>query len=253
MEAFINEIDQNFDVFFDEVEVNIHSVIAGQKAEQYKNKFKQSYRRLVSYQAWISEILEKVACVESISFFKEAQNDALASHALARQGAWRVSLMSLRSCIENTVFGIYYLEHPVELKLWTIGKHKLGFTESVNYLAKHPKFIGLADDSINGIEALKTEYSTLSKAVHGSSKLFRMTKTGSIEGLNIKSDSDFGGWQTRERFVINAINLLLLTFFRDDLAGAANSNLRKAVSISIPDSKFSKIKEHYQVNLKKQV
>jgi hypothetical protein len=252
MEAFISEIDQNFEVFFEEIEVNINSVITGQKSAPYKAKFKQSYRRLVSYQAWISEILEKIACTESISFFKEAQNDALASHALARQGAWRVSLMSLRSCIENTVFGIYYLEHPVELKLWTLGKHKLGFTESVNYLTKHPAFIDLADSSINGIDALKNEYATLSKAVHGSSKLFRMTKSGSIEGLNIQSNIDFGAWQSREQSVISAINLLLLTFFRDDLSGAANSNLRKAVSISISVTKYSKIKEHYKVNLKKQ-
>ncbi|MGF1707460.1 hypothetical protein [Enterovibrio baiacu] len=249
MQSFLQEVDQNFDSFFNEVEANISSVIADNNA--YKDKFKESYRRLVSYQAWKSEILEKIACDESLQFFTEAQNDGLMSHALARQGSWRVALMSLRSCIENTVFGLYYLEHPVELKLWAKNKHKLGFTETITYLAKHPSFIDINEPSILGIEALKNEYATLSKAVHGSSKLFRMTKTGSIEGLNITSMPDFGGWQSRERAVLNALNLLLTTFFKEDLVGSANANLRKAVSIAVSSDKFVKIKEHYRINLNK--
>ncbi|HEW9976968.1 TPA: hypothetical protein VGT13_003970 [Shewanella algae] len=246
MDALVKEIDANFDSFFDEVQVNLEQVIKSNNSE--KEQFKLSYRRLVSYQAWMSEVLEKIACDESLSFFKEAQNDALMSHALARQGAWRVALMSLRSCIENTVFGLYYLQHPVELELWVEGKHKLGFTETINYLLKHPKIVS-TDASINGVELLKAEYSTLSKAVHGSSKLFRMTKTGKIEGLNIVSPVDFGGWKKREFAVLNSLNLVLLSFFREELVGAANVNLRKAISIAINPSKFDLIKEKYKVNL----
>ncbi|WKY59300.1 hypothetical protein Q5H80_06635 [Vibrio sp. SNU_ST1] len=246
MDSFIKEIDVNFEVFFNEVQVNIDNVIQNNNSD--KDQFKLSYRRLVSYQAWMSEILEKVTCEESLSFFIEAQNDALMSHSLARQGSWRVALMSLRSCIENTVFGLYYIQHPVELELWTEGKHKLGFTETVNYLSKHPKF-NSTNSTINGIETLKAEYATLSKAVHGSSKLFRMTKTGQIEGLNVASPSDFGSWRTREISVLNSLNLILLCFFQDDLVGAANSNLRKAISVAINQSKFPLIKSELKINL----
>ena len=98
----------------------------------------------------------------------------------------------------------------------------------------------------------QTEYATLSKAVHGSSKLFRMTKGGVVEGLNIQSPSDFGGWKKREMAVITSINLTFITFFRHELAGAANLNLRKSISLAIPDSKFDKIKEDYKIRLKKQ-
>ncbi|EOW9227939.1 hypothetical protein ACOA8N_002746 [Vibrio cholerae] len=249
MDAIIKEIDANFESFFNDVQTNIEQVIKFNNSE--KDQFKLSYRRLVSYQAWMSEVLEKVACDETLLFFKEAQNDVLMSHALARQGAWRVALMSLRSSIENTVFGLYYLQHPVELELWIDGKHKLGFTESINYLSKHPKF-DATNSFINGIETLKEEYATLSKAVHGSSKLFRMTKTGHIEGLNIVSMPDFGAWKTREIAVLNSLNLIFLCFFRDDLVGASNPNLRKAISIAIKPCKFEMIKKHFQINLKKQ-
>ncbi|MEH8149181.1 hypothetical protein [Aeromonas veronii] len=248
MDALIKEIDFNFESFFTETQSNINSTLATYNAN--KEVFKQSYRRLVSYQAWICEIIEKHACEESLLFFKEAQNDVIMSHALARQGAWRVSLMSLRSCVENTVFGLYYLQHPVELQLWTKGKHKLGFTETINYLSNHPSFDGV-DSSISGIEAVKKEYATLSKAVHGSSKLFRMTKTGKIEGLNIVSSPDFSGWVTRESAVLNALNLTFLCFYKDDLTGMANINLRKTISLAINKNKFSKIKEKFKVNLNK--
>lgn len=250
MDALLQEIDHNFEAFFEQAEKNVNDVIKGQKTE--KDSFKESYRRLVSYQAWMSEVLDKIACNESISFFKEAQNDVLASHLLARQGAWRVALMSLRSSIENTVFGLYYLEHPVELALWAQGKHKLGFSETISYLSKHPSFIDFPKSNITGIEALKAEYATLSKAVHGSSKLFRMTKAGVVEGLNIQSPPEFGRWKTREIAVITSINLIFITFFRNELTGAANLNLRKSISLAIPDSKFAKIKEDYKITLRKQ-
>ncbi|MDR7020129.1 hypothetical protein [Aeromonas salmonicida] len=248
MDALIKEIDFNFESFFNETETNINNTLINYDTQ--KEDFRFSYRRLVSYQAWICEVIEKNACEESLLFFKEAQNDVIMSHALARQGAWRVSLMSLRSCVENTIFGLYYLQHPVELQLWVKGKHKLGFTETINYLSNHPNFEGV-DSSISGIEAVKKEYATLSKAVHGSSKLFRMTKTGKIEGLNIVSPPDFGGWVTREAAVLNALNLTFLCFYKDDLTGMANLNLRKTISLAINKNNFPKIKEKLKVNLNK--
>lgn len=248
MKDYIEEVDNNFNVFFDEVETSVKNVF--EENNKNKSKFKASYRRLVSFQAWNSEVISMIASQKSIDFFMEAQNDALTSHALARQGAWRVALMSLRSCIENTLFGLYYVDHPVELKLWELGKHRLGFTEVVNYLSKHPQFIGFSEQ-FTGIEILKSEYSTLSQAVHGSSKLFRVTKEGGIQGLNIVSPADFGKWQAREQMTVVSLNMILLTFFRENLTGASNLNLRKALSLVIPEKNFIKIKSEYQITLRR--
>lgn len=248
MKDYIEEVDDNFSTFFDEVEHSVKSVL--EENNKNKSKFKESYRRLVSFQAWNSEIISTIATQRSVDFFREAQNDALTSHALARQGAWRVALMSLRSCVENTLFGLYYVDHPVELKLWELGKHRLGFTEVVNYLSKHPQFIGFSEQ-FTGIEILKTEYATLSQAVHGSSKLFRVTKEGEIQGLNIVSPVDLGKWQAREQMTVISLNMILLTFFKEDLTGASNLNLRKALSLVIPEKNFGRIKKEYKVNLRK--
>jgi hypothetical protein len=248
MNNYINEVDDNFEDFFVSASSDILSVMG--QLDDKKDKFKESYRRLVSLQAWRSELFETCLDPKAEEFFKEAQNDALMSHTLARQGAWRVALMSLRSCIENTIFGLYYCDHLVELKLWENGEHKLGFSEVVTYLSKHPDFKGFSDQE-TGIDGLKSEYATLSKAVHGSSKLFRMTKGGSIEGLNIYSNPDLGGWVCRERSVLISINKILIVFFRSRLQGASNLNLRKAISLAIPESKHAPIKGSYGVSLRK--
>src|SRR5437870_9984913 len=96
-----------------EVEANFQKFRTSNKAallattaalESQANKFFKSYRRIVSLQAWRSELLETAISSGSLSFFLEAQNDALTSHALAGCGSWRSSLQALRSCIENVLF-----------------------------------------------------------------------------------------------------------------------------------------------------
>lgn len=211
--------------------------------------YKESYRRIVSLQAWRSELLEKIIQGDADDFFKEAQNDALMSHSLARQGAWRVALMCLRSCIENTLFGIYYSEHPVELKQWSTGAHRLGFTEAVTYLSKHPMLLKISEQ-ISGIELIKSEYATLSRAVHGSSKNFRVTKSGEIEGLNVVDVTELSKWATREKNTLIGINFIMLALFRDNIAGAANINLRKAISVVIPENKHNQVKSEFLVQLR---
>lgn len=248
MRDYIEEIDNNFSIFFDEIETKLFKVI--KELNTNRDDFSASYRRLVSMQAWRTELLENGNIATGAEFFREAQNDALVSHALARQGAWRVSLMALRSCIENTLFCLFYNDHPVELDLWRAGEHRLGFSETINYLSNHPKFRDLPE-TFTGISGLKSEYSTLSKAVHASSKLFRVTKKGEIEGLNIATKQDLGGWKTREKSCLVNINLILLTFFREDLHGAANINLRKAVSLVIGSSKHEEIYKKLGIKLKK--
>ncbi len=217
--------------------------------EKNKDRYKDSYRRSVSIRAWRSELIDKLMTEDAGAFFKEAHNDVLMSHVLARQGAWRVALMSLRSCIENILFGLYYHQHPVELELWELGKNKLGCAESLTYLSNHPTFLNI-DDEISGIAMIKREYSTLSKAVHGSAKSFRMTKSGLVKGLNIPSEHEFGAWLSREKNTLIGINEILLTFFHKELQGASRQNLRKAISLAIPDSKHVKIKQELNVSLR---
>lgn len=247
MNNYIEEVDNNFDNFFEEVKIS--SINAFDSLSVNKEDFKESYRRLTSFQAWNSELLKDVACADTKGFFLEAQNDALMSHALARQGAWRVALMSLRSCIENTLFGLYYINHPVELKLWKVGSHKLGFSEVKNYLMKHPDFSGLPD-KVTGISELEKEYATLSKAVHGSSSSFRVTRDGHVEGLNVLSDADLGSWKCREKKTVKLLNIVLLNFFKEDLAGTSLPNLRKSISLAIPHTLFFDIKKELNVKLR---
>lgn len=247
MQNYLTEVDGNFVRFYAALPGEISATLDGLAAQE--QKFRDSYRRLVSLQAWRGELIEKIVPPAAEAFFKEAQNDGLMSHSLARQGAWRVALMSLRSCIENTLYGLYYMDHPVELVQWQSGGFKLGFTEAISYLAKHPNFDGLSEQN-SGIDTIKAEYATLSKAVHGSAQSFRVTKTGEIQGLNIVSLPELGAWGTRERFTLTALNTILLVMFREHLQGAANVNLRKAISLTIPEQKHDAIKDQFKVRLR---
>lgn len=247
MEQLKSEIQANFERSFVATRSSVTDTLRA--LETHKDKFASSYSRLVSLQAWRSELLNTILASDAEAFFKEAHNDALMSHALARQGAWRVALMSLRSLIENTVFGLYYCDHPVELQQWQIGEHKPGFSETISYLLRHPKLKDLPA-AITGIDSLKAEYATLSKAVHGSAKSFRMTRDGMVTGLNVNSASDLGAWTSRESATICSINLLLISFFSEHVKGAALPNLRKAISLSIPQSKHAAIKAALHVSLR---
>lgn len=249
MSTLLNVIDENYEKFYNTSIVNLNAVIQQNDANK-GTQFKESYFRLVSIQAWRTHIVEANNECNSIGFFKEAHNDALISHILARQGAWRVALSSLRSCIENVLFCLYYLDHKVEMRLWETGKHKLGFTEVVNYLSNHPNFNNF-NESQTGIAQIKKEYALLSKAVHGSAENFRMTKTGVIEGLNIYSLPDLSAWATREKLTITSLNKILIVFFKELLQGAANSNLRKAVGIAVPEDYYADIKTNFGVRLRK--
>lgn len=245
MNDYIEEVDNNFDEFFENVKAS--SLAGFDYLDNYKDCFKRSNRILVSLQAWNSELISHESSKAKF-FFLEAQNDVLMSHALARQGAWRVALMSLRSSIENVLFGLFYLDHSVELQLWELGKHKLGFTEVKNYLKVHPAFINISDN-VNGLANLGKEYATLSKAVHGSSTLFRVTRNGQVEGLNILSKEDLNKWKSRETETIKLLNMVMLTFFKEKLNGAALPNLRKAISLAIPQSLFGDIRTTLKVRL----
>lgn len=207
-----------------------------------------SYRRLTSLQAWRAH-LETHISEGSLAFFLEAQNDALTSHVFACLGSWRSALKALRSCIDNILFCLYYKDHPVELEMWHAGNHKPTFSDLFSYLEHHPACVRTA--TLDAVQPLRNEYTTLSKAVHASAKSFRMTRD--IKGTLLWSDSkeQKGKWESRESAVIANINLLLLALFRNDLSGVAAPGLRDAISLAISPSKYSDIKNHMKVALRR--
>lgn len=212
--------------------------------------YSKCYARLISFQAWSSYLLENTFPEGVLSFVTEAQNDGLISYLLARQGMWRPSLQSLRSCLENNLIAHYYVDHPVEYKLWEIGKHRMGFTELCAYFEAHPSFRGLEDQNLTGLPQMKSEYADLSKAVHGSSKSFQMGDKDNMPNVYVGERKSFGQWATRQRLTIEALNLFLITFHRAQLAGIGYPALRKALSYSVSSTFIPKIKSEYKVTIK---
>jgi hypothetical protein len=160
-------------------------------------------------------------------------------------GAWRSSLKSLRSCIENVLFAMYYKDHPVELRLWDQGAHRLGFAESVSYFERHPDLTKVTN---RGLDVLSHEYAVLSRAVHASAQSFRMTSDGKTL-LWSGEKSRLGAWATREAAVIKGINLFLIALFRAELQGARKPNLRQAIAFAVPATLFPKVKAEHSVVL----
>ena len=207
----------------------------------------QSYLQLVSLNAWRTELLANLISTDSTSFFLEAQNDGLVSHVFARIGAWRSALKSLRSCLENIAFCLYFKDHSVELTLWKIGKYKPGFAATVEYLGKHPALDGISP-SVSGLDVFEREYATLSRAVHGSAS-FQMTAVKGSTSLWTADLQSLGKWRTRERLTLQSINLLLTTVFREHLQGAQHPQLRKAISFAISPARHADIKSTLGITL----
>jgi hypothetical protein len=240
------EIEKNFDAFTQTWKDDLKQVITELDIET--PKFFLSYLILTSMQAWRSELLEQLLHEDALAFYLEAQNDAVTSHYLARQGCWRPALKALRSCIENVMQSLYYYEHPVELKLWHQGKHFLQRAGLIAYLESHPNLIGLLA-KYTGLTTLGVEYTTLNNAVHASAKSFRMTADAGGIQLATNAKASLGAWTTRERHVIRGINFLLMSFFADKLKGAAYPNLRMAISFAIPVADHAEIKKLLGISL----
>jgi len=246
MKDLKQEIRQGFEKFEPAWQAELSSVI--KSLGKSDNEFFESYLQLVSLNAWRNELVQTVISAQSASFFLEAQNDGLVSHVFARMGAWRSALKSLRSCIENTVFCLYFKDHSVELSLWSSGKFKPGFSSTIDYLRGHPMVDGI-DPSLTGIDILEKEYSTLSRAVHGSSQFQMTAGTGGATSLWTDSTISLGKWRTRERLVLQALNLLMMTMFREHLQGTQRPQLRFAISFAVPPNKFAALKSKLGIAL----
>ena len=195
-----------------------------------------------------SLVLEGHLSPGALSFYTEAQNDALLSHFLARIGAWRSSLQALRSVLENSLFSWFYKDHPVELQLWEIGKHSPPISSFVGYMENHPCTADLPD-SVTGMSLLSSEYSTLSRAVHASAKSFRMTGDKPFPALVRPEKVLLSKWVTREKRVLLIVNLLLMCLYRADLQGSRLRDLRKSISLVVPGFRYAGIRSAIGVRL----
>ena len=244
--ALNDELEENFKLFESQWPKDFGAAFTALSTS--KKYFISSYVRISSIQAWRTTIMLEAMDDDSLAFFFEAQNDFLISHCLARSGSFRQALKSLRSAIENILFALYYKDHPVELTKWVLGQHKLGFTEMIKYFEGHPLLQKLSP-SESGLDVLKTEYGTLSRAVHGSAKEFRMTQNLTDIQLWSTATPSVGKWASREKAVITAFNLLLLQMFQSQLTGSQRLNLREVLGLIIPKNRHASIKSKLKITL----
>lgn len=242
----LGEIENNFEAFDAQWPTDLTNAITG--LAPTKKYFAASFVRISTIQAWRTSVLTEIMDDDSLAFFFEAQNDLLVSHCLARCGSFRQALKALRSAIENVYFSLYYKDHLVELAKWNLGCHKLGFTDLHKYFEGHPSILG-KNAKLTGLDVLKSEYATLSKAVHGSAKSFRMTKDLIDIRLWANDAPSVGKWAAREKSVITALNKLLLYTFAKELLGTKNRALRETVGLIMPESTRTSLKTELNINL----
>jgi len=245
------EIDKNYHLFTSKWVSDFEST-RNFLYENHKKYFIDSYCIIASIQAWRTELLENIILGGPLSFYFEAQNDAVMSHVLAGQGCWRPSLQSLRSCFENVLQCLYYMDHHVELCLWEQYKHRLSVKELLVYINSHPCLNeNVKELAQSSLSILSNEYKQLCLAVHGSSRSFRMTADPNQTVLCNTDIANIGGWFTRLKNVIIGINLLLILFFNEHLTGTRLPNLRKVISFTIPDNKYQDVRSLCKVRLYK--
>jgi hypothetical protein len=240
------ELEQRFDAFCKSYKDSARAT--AESLESQRPQFLTSYRRMATLQAWRTELLEKTISPDSLAFFLEPQNDALTSHVLASYGAWRSALKCIRSCIENVIYAIYYKDHPIELQLWLDGKHRPAFSEMLTYFRGHPALAKMPEQS-TGLDLIDRQFSTLSRAVHGSTIDFRMSAEGVGVQLWSADIARLGKWMKNERDALMGLNRLLMAIFREHLQQTRLPNLRKTISLIISDKHHADIKKRFGISL----
>ena len=200
----------------------------------------------------LAESYARVAAINApkgpANFFFEAHNDALLSHVSASFGSWRPALQALRSFLENTMAAIYFLDHPIEFQKWGAGSFFIPAKDLREYIADHPKLTKVTKD-LNFRAALDKEYSPLSKAVHGSSALFRMTTADGKTNIASPIASDLGKWSARERCTVDICMTALVGILSEHLDGAKMQNLRSVLGIAIQPKSRNALKNHLSVSI----
>lgn len=245
MSDLSDELDVNAEAFRAKWKQDLDSNLAALGAD---DKFVKSYRRIAALQALRTSLIVPSYGADVGAFFVEAQSDALTSHVFASFGAWRSSLKSLRSCIEDTFGALYFKDHPVELQLWEQGDFRLGFAATHKYFTDHPN-LKSCKDGVSGLDAIKEEYATLSKAVHGSAKGFRMTESAAGLLLWNTQNAKLGAWETRHRKVLEALCLLVVALHASKLQGAAHAGLRAVLGHAIGSNRRTQLRDQLHVHI----
>ncbi len=210
--------------------------------------YRASYRRLTTLQALKTHLIVPQYKAGSAAFFFEAHNDSLVSHVAASTGAWRSALHALRSCIENTLNAIYFNDHPVELELWGSGKFLMGCSELIKYAEKHPRLSNVAP-ATTAINILRSEYTTLSKAVHASAVNFRMTDAVSNVLLWNVDPVKAAMWATREKRTIEGVTLLMVSLHANLLQGTGLTPLRNVLYFSLGPGARTALRTSLRINI----
>jgi hypothetical protein len=223
-----------------------NSIVANIATFKGNEKLIESYARIAAINALKVDLIEPHFPKGAAHFFFEAHNDVLLSHVNASFGSWRPALQALRSFMENTMAAIYYLDHPIEFEKWSIGDFQISPKELREYIAGHPKLAKLVKE-LDLKAALDKEYGTLSKAVHGSSSLFRMTTADGKTNIANPSMADLGKWSARERSAVDICLVALVGVLSHYLDGAKMQNLRAALRIAIQSNSRAVLKKHMDV------
>lgn len=239
------EINENYLAFSTKVSNSIAGNISHFKGDR---KLVESYARIAAINALKVDIVEPHFPSGAAHFFFEAHNDSLISHVNASYGSWRSALQALRSCMENTMATIFYLDHPVEYVKWSAGNFKISPREMREYISEHPKLNRLADE-LKLKAALDKEYGTLSNAVHGSNSMFRMTTADGKTNIASPSLADLGKWSARERSTVDICMTSLVGVVSEHLDGAKMPNLRAALGIAIQSNSRAALKKHLDISI----
>lgn len=245
MRYLLQTVDRNAEEFSGQFpeEIAQSSAIELQNTEGFRN----AYKRVVSLQAWRTRVFDFITTNDIKGLFLEAQNDALLSVVLAHMAMWRPALQSLRSCIENVLNTCYYVDHPIEFRLWIEGRHRNEFSELLKYFSRHP--ISFSQNGFPDVlPHLRGEYSTLSKAVHASSRSFHMTRGGTIAITNV-DETHYNQWASRHVATLQWLNFVLVILYSHLLTGSQNGGLRESISLAIPHRFHDAIASNLDVHL----
>lgn len=205
----------------------------------------RSYARLAALNAIKRDLISHSFLPGAKRFIDEAHNDLLVSHVCASMGSWRAALQSLRSFIENVMSGFYYNDHRVELDLRSSGA-RISPRELREYFSTHPD-IKLAADAYDLKNCLDREYAELSKAVHASNNLFRMSDENGTIFAVAPDVAELGKWAKREHEIFAIAILIIFPYFKDKLKGAALGNLRSALQPLVSDKIKGILLEKYAI------
>jgi hypothetical protein len=239
------ETKHNYEKFSNELPTAIAKNVSALRGKEH---LVQSYGRVAAMNAVKLDLFVPNKSADSVSFFAEAHNDALLSHVNASFGSWRPALQALRSFVENTLSAIYFMDHPIELQKWKERRFWISPKDLRDYISDHPA-ISVYTLREEFRQSLTDEYATLSKAVHGSSPLFRMSTVDGATNFGNASVSDLGKWSTRERAALISAQQSLSESLHQYLDGAKLPALRDALFTACPRQHELPFGRAIQVNL----